>query len=132
MSRESIIANGRAFAEQGMTDTLLITREAESAELNPETGQYEPTTTTIYDGPGLIKATEGAGSRVDEAGRDVVLSDYEVRLPVLGTGGITKDDIVTVMASQMDPEMVGTEFRIAGPYWRTFSTQRRFRAEVES
>jgi len=120
-----VLARGRAFAAQGMIDTCLI--QHKTGELtNPTDGTTVPIYATVYQGPCRVQqaAAPWAGpATVGQAG--IGLSAAEVQLPVIGSDGISKDDLVTCTSSTNDPDLVGKRFSVQGTHHATHKTTRR-------
>lgn len=125
MSRASVLARGRAFAEGGFIDTCTIDRvTGETTNLN--NGVVTKTRTTLYTGRCRVQqaAAPWAGpATVGEA--HVRLSALELQLPVAGTEGLRVDDRVTITAATHDTELVGRVFAIVGAHHASEKTTRR-------
>ena len=130
MSATSAILRGRTAALALMLDTVTVTRLASSVT-DTETGVVTPTFSTIYTGPGKIQRTPRA-SRVQPASvgeAEIFLSRLELHVPITATG-ISVDDIATVTASPLDPDLVGKAFHIRELAVKTLQTARRFGIEL--
>ena len=129
MSAVSAVLRGRTAAEALMVDTVAVTRLA-SETTDPETGVVTPTYATIYTGKGKVqrsgRQTTARPTDVGEA--EVFLSRLEVHVPV-SVVGISTDDIVTVTASLLDPDLVGQRFHVRQEAHKSFQTARRFGVE---
>lgn len=129
MSRASVLARGRAFASGGFVDACTITRVV-NTQVNPADGRptYQPQ--TLYSGPCRFQqatAPWAGPATVGQAG--IGLSAAEVQLPVAGTTGIDKDDIVTCTVATNDPELLGKRFTVQGTHHATHKTTRRIPIE---
>ena len=126
MSRASVLARGRAFAAGGFVDTCTVERRSTPVtNLIDGTPTY-PTPTQIYNGSCRFQqaAAPWAGpATVGQAG--IGLSAEEVQLPVIGSEGIDKDDVVTCTSSTNDPDLVGKRFTVQGTHHATHKTTRR-------
>ncbi len=125
MSRASVLARGRAFAAGGFIDTCVISRVI-GQSTNPLDGTVTPVLDPIYTGVCRVQqaAAPWAGpATVAQAG--VGLSALEIQLPVVGSEGITKDDIVTVTACVNDADLVGKSFTVQGAHHASHKTTRR-------
>lgn len=126
MSAITATLRGRAAAEALMLDAVTVTRLA-SQVTDPETGVVTPTYTTIYTGKCKVqrsqRASRVAPTSVGEA--EVFESRLELHLPTSATG-VTSDDIATVTASVLDPDLVGMVFHVREPAAKTFTTAHRF------
>ena len=129
MSAVSAVLRGRTAAEALMLDTIVVTRLT-SSTTDPESGVITPTYSTVYTGPGKVqrsgRQTTARPTDVGEA--EVFLSRLEVHVPV-SVVGVSTDDLVTVTASTMDPELVGKSFHVRQESHKTFQTARRFGVE---
>ena len=127
MSRASVLARGRAAAEGAFIDTCTIRRVA-GKQTNTTDGtvtrQYEPQ--PVYTGRCRFQqaAAPWAGpATVGQAG--IGLSALELQLPVLGSEGVTKDDVVTCDSCVNDAELVARVFVIQGAHHASHKTTRR-------
>jgi hypothetical protein len=142
MRGQAMLRRGRALAEELMTDTCTIGHERESdTEIDPDTGQYAMVIDeVVYSGPCQFKAGTTAATEINAAGQLLVEQDATVKLPVGEHPAITsgssaaveKNMTVVVLASATDPAMVGTRARIQGPFASSYTTARRFPAEITS
>ena len=123
MGRENVLLAGRAFLLASLVDTVTI-QHPTGQTTNQTTGTVAYTYSTVYTGPGKI------GGGVSPSGQDVAEAHLAVLSPVLDVPvevvGVVQGDLVTVTASENDPELVGKFFRIQGPMRATFRTARRF------
>lgn len=125
MSRASVLARGRAFAEGGFVDTCTIERRGTTAT-NDLDGTVTYTMTPIYSGRCRVQqaAAPWAGpATVGEAG--IGLSALELQLPVVGSEGVTKDDVVTITVCVNDADLVGKTFTVQGAHHKSHATTRR-------
>lgn len=124
MSATSITLRGRVAAERNMLDAVTIQHQTGTTS-DPETGVTTPTYSTIYTGKAKIQTAQFSGSPSDVGEASVIVSQLQVHVPVAATG-ITSEDVVTVTASALDPDLVGKTFRIRGPSHKSYLTARRF------
>jgi hypothetical protein len=125
VSREIALAYGRAAAASGFIDTCLIQR-AGTPVTDPLTGIVTTPTATVYEGVCRFQqaAAPWAGpATVAQAA--VGLSALEIQLPVVGSEGVTKDDIVTCVTATHDADLVGKAFTIQGAHHASHKTTRR-------
>jgi hypothetical protein len=118
------LARGRAAALALMVDTVTITRVT-GTTTDPDTGVVTPTTSTVYTGTAKIQ--QGAvplGEPKDLGEASILVVRLEVHLPVSATG-VLADDVVTVTASALDPDLVGKRFVIRSVAHKSFLTARR-------
>jgi hypothetical protein len=128
MSATTAVLRGRVAAERLMTDTVSITRVTGSST-NSETGVVTPTTSTIYTG--AAKVQQGGvpiGQPRDLGEASVQLVHLQLHIPVSATG-VRVDDIATVTASTLDPDLVGRVFNIRSVAHKSYLTARRMDIE---
>ena len=123
-----------------MIDTCTVTRDRLASEpgyvapvLNETTGQYLPVNQriTVYAGKCRVQVRADINSNAVEA----VIGEHEftyrtgtLQLPIVGTGAILTNYVVTITACPLDPEMVGREFNLgAETKGKTHATHRRYR-----
>jgi hypothetical protein len=129
MSAVTALMRGRTAAEALMIDSVTITRLASSVT-DGETGVVTPTYTVIYSGKAKIQRTgrQTTAHPTDVGEAEVFMSRLEVHIPTSETGAST-DDIVTVDASPLDPELPGQRFHIRQEAHKSFQTARRLGVE---
>ena len=126
MSRQSATLAGRRAAETGMTDTWAVYRYTDGP-LNETTGQYTPTATTVYSGPGKLQSFESYEQNPVAGARDYTVMRPILHLPVNATSALVKvGDTAVCLASPMDADLVGREVTIEGEQSKTYMTARRF------
>lgn len=127
MSAEAFTLLGRAAAEQLMVDACTITRET-SHTTDPDTGVRTPTFATVYDGRCRIQQQTGV-SRPATTGEALVYQlPITVQVPMSVTG-VQVDDIVTITASVLDPDLAGRDLWVRELYHKTHATCRRLGCE---
>lgn len=128
MSRESVLARGRAAAEAGMADSCTI-RRTTGVATDDQTGAVVPTQTTVYTGKCRIQQTVAMGRRFEAGEASVVVLHLELQLPVVGSEAVARGDIVTVDAAVNDASLVGRTFRIRDLHHKSEATARRMTCE---
>lgn len=129
MSRDSVLARGRAAAQAGMVDACTIVRQAISST-NEETGEPSFSNTTLYTGACRVQQRVPGGARPADVGEAYKLMlRLELQLPMVGTSGIQPGDRVTVTVSVHDPDLVGKVLLIRELAHKTHATARRFGVE---
>ena len=127
MTIETTLAAGRAFvaSQRGFPDTCTIHRRMGEPVTHPLTGEVSQSMQLIYSGVCRFQqAGANAGnSNIGEAG--VGLLTVEVHLPVVGSEGITKDDVCVCVTSTNDADLVGKSFAVQGAHHATHKTARR-------
>lgn len=123
------LARGRALAESLMVDACTITRLT-GETTNEDTGVVTPTTSTVYTGRCRVQQSQlGADSVPSDPGEAYVrLVAFEVQLP-MSVLGLRVQDVVTITASALDPDLVGRQFNILGLAHKTHATARRIQVQ---
>ena len=131
MTLQSVTAEGRIAAEARMVDACTITRGGGAPTFNPNTGTYTNTAgTTIYVGPCEVQISDGLNAQTSEAGGQVV-TDRRVTVKVpMSVEGVRVDDVVTITASELDPDLVGQSFRVMTGFAKSFATARRLQVQA--
>lgn len=123
MSRETVLARGRAFLTASLVDACTI-KHPTGFTTNTTNGDVTPTYATVYTGPCKVAGGDSASGQ-DIAGAHLAVLSPVVHVPIEVTG-VVEGDVVTITASANDPELVGRVFRVNGPHHKTFATARRF------
>ena len=124
MSRESVLARGRAAALIGMRDACTITRTG-APVTDPDSGDVTRPTTTLYTGQCRVKQQTAQAQREDVGEDRLLLLHLEVQLPVDGTEGLEVGDAITITAAVNDADLVGREFLIHDLAHMSEATARR-------
>lgn len=123
MSREALIARGRAAAERGMVDACTIRRVVGESR-----DDFSGTVTDDYDDlyAGKCRVQQAlAQAASEDAGEDyVLLLRLEVQLP-MSVDGLRVGDVVTITSSALDADLVGRVFLIRDLFHKTHATARR-------
>jgi hypothetical protein len=131
MSRESLLARGRAAAELGMTDTCTIRRKV--SESTDSSGVVTPTWSTVYAGKCRLQergGTSSGSSRSATPGESYVLMSGRIlQLPVVASAGVRADDQATIDSCANDPDVVGQVFIVRDEAGKSESTARRLGVE---
>ena len=131
MTAASATLQGRAAAEALMVDACTITRRTGLGAINETTGQYTPTSSTIYTGACRVKPRDNA-DRVAQYGQEVVsFWPYVVSVPI-SVSTVDLDDVVTITASALDSSLVGLSLRVREVLSGTHLTARRLSCEVNA
>lgn len=126
MSAADVVARGRAHAESLMADTVRVTRASGAPVTDPETAVVSRPVAEVYAGRGRIQGRNSESETVDGV-QVYVLTDVVVQLPV-SVAPIVDDEVV-VIASAMDPSLVGRAFRVKAASRKTHATMTRCEAE---
>jgi len=121
MDIQSVVEEGRAFAESIMTDTVVVSRRSSTPVTDPETHQVTYPTEIIYEGRGRVQSRDIEGQDYTDAGAPVMVMAFQAQLPV--TVPLQKDDLIEVVASESDPLMVGRVFRVDSVQRKTHATK---------
>lgn len=133
---DGLLARARAAHEVLMVDTLRLVRPG-APVFDRDTGAEVPgPVTTLYEGPGRVRAmTQATGQQVQAGEREVVLRGYEVALPwsapVLGGGRVVPGDVVAVDGSP-DARLVGLQLWVTSVQYGATATAWRLSAEDRS
>lgn len=133
MSAASLIARGRVAALALMVDACTITRVTGQAT-NLQTAVVTDTTSTIYTGRCRVQRVPSGGiarpTTVAEA--QLFQTPLFVQVPVTAVA-IHTDDVVTITASALDPDLVGRKFWVKDPDGaKTHTTMHRLGCEEVS
>lgn len=127
------VADGRALIESLMTDTCTITRvdpDAPAPEMDPDTLEYpDPTRITVYTGKCRIqiKSVIATSTDSDAGERQATTQEFELQLPVDGTGSVSITDVAEMTAAALDDSLVGRKFTIVARHEKSQATARRLR-----
>ena len=127
MSAEAAVLAGRREAEALMVDACTVTRPGDPVT-DPETGDVTPSSTPVYTGPCKVQQTISQASNPSAGGHQFTVQDSRVDVPV-SAGPLAVDDVVTVTASVLDPQLVGAEFRVVELFHKSMATAQRTRVE---
>jgi hypothetical protein len=117
----------RAAAEALMVDACTVTRPGESIT-DPETGEVTPSLTDVYSGPCKVQQTISQASNPTAGSHAFTVQDSRVDFPV-SAGPLAVDDVVTITSSALDPQLVGTVFRVVELFHKSMATAQRTRVE---
>lgn len=114
-----------------MRGTYRVRRQAPDSPdtWNPATMQHEPAFTTIYEGPGRLRAANTQSRNADAGDQAFSESRYTLSLPMAGSAGIEKGDVVECVADPSDPDLAGRRFVVAWPTAESDATARRIPVE---
>jgi hypothetical protein len=116
------------LAEELMVDTVELRGPGERV-LDEDSGQYVDTPGELkYAGKAKIQTVDALGQDNQAGERVVVQTRFRVDLPMSAPAAAV-DDVFTVTASSLDPELVGCRFRVASLVHKTFMTARRLAVE---
>lgn len=121
MSARAAIMQGRRMAERLMVDRWVVYK-LDMDDVDPLTG--EAVRTTVYEGKGKLQSWEGYEQNTESVGHTSTIQRLSLHLPV--TEYRPQVGHVAVCVESLDPNLVGTEYRISqdAPF-KTFSTAYR-------
>lgn len=125
MSIPAVLATGRRLADSLMVDTCTITRTTGAGAQSETTGRITPTSTTVYAGPCQVRVPQAVADTPEVGGRTATIQQAIVKVPVAVTD-IEVGDVVTVVSSTHDPELVGRQYRVGALHHKTYATARKF------
>ncbi len=119
MTLDSLISRSRTKLAEQFFEEATFTRVHGDPVFNADTGEYEPTTTTVYEGPCKIRpqGTQGFDINVGEASLRLV--SYEAKLPA--DTDVRVNDEAVCTASRWDAGLVDRRFRVTdvpGDSWQ--------------
>lgn len=130
MTRESVTARGRAFAESLHRDTFTVFRSTGETTIDPVTLVESRVFAIVVSGVrGKFKASGADNRDADTPGVKVTETGLEWHTSLSVTGILTDDEVecTAVDAVFGDPDLVGVRVRITGPFIKSIATARRFR-----
>ena len=121
MSARAAIMQGRRMAESLMVDKWVVYK-LDMNDVDPLTG--EAVRVTVYEGKGKLQSWEGYEQNTESVGHTSTIQRLSLHLPV--TEYRPQVGHVAVCVESLDPNLVGTEYRISqdAPF-KTFSTAYR-------
>jgi hypothetical protein len=128
MDAAGITTRLRRLDESTMVDACTVKRLTGTTTDND--GNITPTFSTIFTGPCRVVRGGTLGAEAAAAGAVVVEARDTVNVPITAVG-IEVDDVITITASQLDPDLVGRYWRIAQPSRATYLTSRQFAIEED-
>jgi hypothetical protein len=127
MSATTATLRGRLAAEANMVDACTIQRVT-GTTTNDTTGVVTPTYTTIYSGRCRVQQVVPIAKPAHVGEAAVWLQRLVLQVPMSVTG-IASDDLVTITASLLDPDLVGRTFHVRELGHKTHMTARRVQLE---
>ena len=133
MTAATVTERGRVAALARMLDACVVTRSTGEPVFDPDTGTYTtPAPTTIYTGPCEVQVSDGLSAQTSEAGGQVITAQRLILKVPMSVEDVQVDDVATITASLLDPDLVGQTFRVMGTFAKSFSTARRVQVEGTS
>lgn len=123
MSVEILLASGRRAAERLMVDECVIRRRS-GETTDPNSGVITPTYGELYTGKCRVQQRQAAGQEQNVGEAFVLVTRYEVQLPMSVTG-LAEGDQITITASALDPDLVDRVFTVRDVAAKSHLTARR-------
>lgn len=111
-----------------MTSTCTVTRAGGDRVYNPETGQYEGGSSDVYDGKCRVQTVRAQAANPESGTAVFTVERVELQLP-FGTK-FQHDDVATITAEPLNPDLVGTVYRVTGLGRKSQATAQRLNVEV--
>jgi hypothetical protein len=127
MSARTAVLAGRRAAERLMVDSCTIRRVTSSAT-DPETGVVTATYLTVYNGKCRVQQKIPVSKPGDVGQAAVWLQRLELQVPMAATG-IQSNDLATVTASVLDPDLLNRTWHVRELGHKTHATSRRVQIE---
>lgn len=128
MTAADALLRGRVKAEGLMVDAGELRGPDVKGPLGSD-GTYSPTPGALkYAGKAKMQTTDTMGHPEHAAERVVMRTRFELHLP-MSVAAAAVDDVWTMTASVLDPELVGRRFRVASLLHKSFMTARRITVE---
>ena len=125
MSAVDAVLAGRREAEALMLDSCDVMRPGEPVT-DPETGNVTPGETFVYSGPCKVQQTISQASNPSAGGHQFTVQDVRWDTPV-SAGPFLVGDVVTMVASVLDPQLAGRVFRVIETFHKSGATAQRTR-----
>jgi len=126
MTATDAALRGRASAESLMLDTCLVQRPG--TPVTDADGVVSTPLSEVYTGRCKVQQTISQASNPSAGGHQFTVQDSRVDFPVTA-GPLAVDDVVTMTASVLDPQLVGREFRVTELFHKSYATAQRTRVE---
>jgi hypothetical protein len=110
-----------------MVDACTIQRLTATAT-DPATGGITPTYATVYTGRCRVQQRVPVSKPADVGEAAIWLQRLELQVPMTVVG-VASDDLVTITASVLDPDLAGRVFHVRELGHKTHMTSRRVQIE---
>jgi hypothetical protein len=127
MSAADAVLRGREAAEALMFDACTAHRPG-AVVTDPDTGVVAPSLTLIYAGKCKVQQTIAQSSNPAAGGHSFTVQTTRWDTPV-SAGPFDVNDVVTMTASVLDPQMVGSVYRVVELFHKSGATAQRVRVE---
>lgn len=112
----------RVQAESLMIDSCTVERPG--GLVTDAEGNVAPVLTPVYAGRCKVQKTATQAANPSAGGHQFTLQDSRVDFPV-GAGPLAVDDVVTLTAAALDPQLVGRLFRVTELFHKSYATAQR-------
>jgi len=111
-----------------MVDECTVERLGDGAFTNAANGVVDTFPTEIYSGKCKMQQTMSQSSTPVSGGHQFTVQDTRWDTPV-SAGPFQIDDVVTVTAAVLDPQLVGRQYRVVELFHKSAATAQRTRVE---
>lgn len=119
------VTAGRLAAQQLMTDECTISRPDPDGTFDPATGLTSYTPTDLYMAQKCrLRAPSLADRETFSGEHEFTLQDAVLSLPIEAVG-LKTNDLVTVTASALDPDLIGRQYTLIAVHRGSQITARR-------
>lgn len=126
MSVTSATRMGRRAAEKNMLDTCKVDRPNAKPVTDPVTGKVTRGSAEVYAGKCRLQQTLAQASTKEAGEHQFTEQGIQWQTPV-GTGPFRKGDVVTMLTSEMDGQLVGKVYRVEQLFNKSQATSQRCR-----
>lgn len=127
MRPEAMTRRGRRRAARLMIATGVAHRPGPELT-DPDTGVVTPGLVEVYAGACKVQGATAQAASPEAGGHAFVVESLQLHFPV--SSQLKIDDVVTITASPMDPDLVGLKFRLVELARGTFRTADRWNVEL--
>lgn len=127
MRPEAMTRRGRRRAARLMIATGVVHRPGPEVT-DPDTGVVTPGLVEVYGGACKVQGATAQAASPEAGGHAYVVESLQLHFPV--SSQLKIDDVVTITASPMDPDLVGLTFRLVELARGTFRTADRWNVEL--
>lgn len=117
---------GRLAAQAMFIDTYKVSRPGEP--YTDDDGIVITPLIDVWQGKGKVQVNAASAETPVAGGHEFTVQSMSLHIPV-NAGPFQISDTVTVIASPLDPERVGHQFRITALFDKTFATAQRLKVE---
>ena len=107
-----------------MVDTCTITRRTGQTVTDPVTGKVTAESVVVYQGKCEVQSKNSSTANPEAGEHQYTVVSRQVRIP-MGKAVVIDDDLVTLNASRLAPELVGKQYLVDGYTPDSFDTAAR-------